>query len=492
MANSDNFSKWRRRLWPVHSYELWKLLPLLLMKLCVSFNYTILFSAKDTLVVTAKGSGAEVIPILKGSVVLIVAFLATLLYSRASDFFSRKGLFFATMAPFLFFFALYGEVLYPYRDALTPNQSADALLKIFGESHWHWVAVYRNWMHSLFFIMAEMWGGMVIAVLFWGFANQINKLHEAKRFYALLSVGGHIGTIMAGQMVWYYSCQAGDGDYALTIRYLMSVVTIVSFLILATYWFLQRRCDGFEESSKKAKKAKIGFKESLTVLTRCQNLKFIAVMVIGYGISVNMVEVTWKAIMKTQYPNPNDYQAMMGAVTGSVGAVSFLLALFVSGNTMRVFGWRFAALATPVVLAAGTALFYFFYAAHTLLPKETLWFGISPLLLLVIVGAIHNVSCKAMKYCLFDPTREMAYLSLDDDVKVKGKAAVDVVGARLGKSGSSWIQTFMIELMGTGSILSITHCLAPCVMIAIGFWIYSVRSLGKSVEPRQPTTLVEA
>ncbi|NGX35407.1 MAG: ADP,ATP carrier protein 1, partial [Candidatus Anoxychlamydiales bacterium] len=53
------FGKVRSLLWPIHNFELKKLLPMLLMFFGISFNYTILRDMKDTLVITAGGSGAE-------------------------------------------------------------------------------------------------------------------------------------------------------------------------------------------------------------------------------------------------------------------------------------------------------------------------------------------------------------------------------------------------------------------------------------------------
>lgn len=43
--------------------------------------------------------------------------------------------------------------------------------------------------------------------------------------------------------------------------------------------------------------------------------------VVAYGISINLVEVTWKSKIKAQFPNPNDYSAFMGDFSTATGAV---------------------------------------------------------------------------------------------------------------------------------------------------------------------------
>ncbi len=61
----DGFSKWRAFFWPIHSHELKKLTPMLLIFFLISFAYNILRNLKDTLIVTATASGAEAIPFIK-------------------------------------------------------------------------------------------------------------------------------------------------------------------------------------------------------------------------------------------------------------------------------------------------------------------------------------------------------------------------------------------------------------------------------------------
>jgi AAA family ATP:ADP antiporter len=47
--------------------------------------------------------------------------------------------------------------------------------------------------------------------------------------------------------------------------------------------------------------------------------------VVAYGISINLVEVTWKSKIKAQFPNPNDYSAFMGDFSTATGAGEFWL-----------------------------------------------------------------------------------------------------------------------------------------------------------------------
>jgi AAA family ATP:ADP antiporter len=39
--------------------------------------------------------------------------------------------------------------------------------------------VLRNWSYCLFYVMAELWGSVVVSVLFWGFANQVGGAGRA-------------------------------------------------------------------------------------------------------------------------------------------------------------------------------------------------------------------------------------------------------------------------------------------------------------------------
>ena len=236
-------------------------------------------------------------------------------------------------------------------------------------------------------------------------------------------------------------------------------------------------------------KTKLTLGKSIRHIFSSKYLLSIAVLVIGCALTINMVEVTWKAHLKKLYPETADYLAFTSKVTTIVGIVALITVLFLSGNCLRRFGWRFSAQISPIVIGATGAIFFAFsYFKDAVEPIATL-FGTAPLIILVLMGAFQNIVGKVVKYSFFDSTKEMAYIPLDQESKVKGKAAIDMVGSRLGKSSSSWLQVSMMDLLGTGSILMITPYLIPIVLGVSFYWSYSVRYLSRELDKKENALL---
>ncbi|KMZ64918.1 hypothetical protein ZOSMA_344G00080 [Zostera marina] len=69
-------------------------------------------------------------------------------------------------------FGAIGLVLYPLSSTIHPTALADKLLAALGPSFLGPVAILRIWSFCLFYVMAELWGSVVVSVLLWSFANQ--------------------------------------------------------------------------------------------------------------------------------------------------------------------------------------------------------------------------------------------------------------------------------------------------------------------------------
>ncbi len=214
--------------------------------------------------------------------------------------------------------------------------------------------------------------------------------------------------------------------------------------------------------------------ESFAFLAASPYIRDMALLVVAYGISINLVEVTWKSKIKAQFPNPNDYSAFMGNFSTATGIVTFAM-MILAKQIFSKFGWGVAALITPTMLLLTGMIFFALVLGSDALAPWLASYGLTPLYAAVLVGAAQNIFSKSSKYSLFDPCKEMAYIPLDDEVKVKGKAAIDVICNPLGKSGGALIQQFMI--IGFGSLAASTPYLG-CILLAIVLiWFKAAASL---------------
>ena len=490
MASGTEFGKWRARLWPIYRYELKKLIPMVVMFYLILFNYTILRDTKDTLVVTGAGSGAEIIPFLKLWVNVPFAIIFAITYAKLSNIFKRETLFYLVISTFLVFFIFFSLVLYPARHYLHLVELADYLQSVLPPDFKGLIAVLRNWTFTLFYVMSELWGSVCLSLLFWGFANQITKVSESKRFYALFGTMGNLALPTAGLFVYLASRVRSNlpesaDPWGYSLNLLTLVFSISAVLIMVTHWWINRyvltdprffEADASHQSPKD--KLSLSLRESFRHIINSRYLLCIALLVISYGLCINMVEVTWKNQLRLQFPDPNQYNQFMGLFSTCTGVLTILMMLFITNNILRRFGWTTAALCTPIVLLITGSLFFAFVLFRDAIPASFfVAIGMTPLLLTVLLGALQNILSKSTKYSLFDPTKEMSYIPLNPEEKVKGKAAVDIIGNPTGKSTGSIIQQFLMVTMG--SLAAIAPYVAVIVLFFFAIWIMAARSLGR-------------
>lgn len=489
-----NFSKLRALFWPIHGYELKKFLPMGMMMFAALFNYTIVRDIKDALVV--KAAGAETISFIKFWVVLPLAVLFVMLYTKASNRLNKEQLFTYTILPFIIFFASFGFILYPARDCLLPDQiTVNSLIDAAPAFRW-FIMMYAKWIYVLFYAFAELWGSVVIALLFWQFANQITRVFEAKRYYAMFGLIGNFGLILSGQTlkgltIYGESLVGSNGNpFDITLQYIMGAFTFFGLIFIYLYYWtnknvlsdsrLYNKVD-LQDIKPKKNKPKLTLAESFKMIANSKYLLLIFTLIMSYGIAINLVEVTWKKQLGKAFTSMNEYTAFMGDFSTYTGIITIVLML-VGTNIVRKFGWLTAAIITPVMLLITSSIFFGSILFTDTMVGLTSMFLTTPLLLAVFVGALQNILTKASKYSLFDSTKEMAYIPLSDDMKVKGKAAVDVIGGRFGKSGGSIIQQLLLMSIAAGVPNGqevISPYLFGFVLIIIALWIIAICKLNK-------------
>jgi AAA family ATP:ADP antiporter len=423
---------------------------LFLLKFFIILALTLTRDCKDTLVVTQ--CGAEAIAFLKIYGVLPAATAFIALYSQLSNVLSKKTLFYVSCIPFFTFFGLFDLFIYPNAAYLHPSlETVQALIPGGAKAGGMAVlaSIATHWTSALFYVMAEIYSSVSVGLLFWQFANDVVSVDQAKRFYPLFAQMSGMAPVLAGQYVVRYASTAanfGDSMHRVTALLMFAGVMICVFYQLSTSYIERTEAvavpsdpddDGIVKHKKKKPKMSMG--ESAKFLASSQYLRLIAMLVLGYGLSINFTEIMWKSLVKKQYPDPLDYQRFMGNFSSAVG-LSTCIVIFFGVHVIRLLGWRVGAIATPTIMALLAAPFF----ACILLGLD------SParLSVAVIFGTVQSLLSKTSKYALFDPTTQMAYIPLDEESKVKGKAAIDVLGSRIGKSGGSLIQQGLVMIFG--------------------------------------------
>lgn len=329
--------------------------------------------------------------------------------------------------------------------------------------------------------MAEIYSSVSIGLLFWQFANDVVEVDQAKRFYPLFAQMSGLAPVLAGQYVVRYASKApsfASSMHRLTAAVIVAGVMICTFYHLSSS-FVERTegtgslspvADGDEATSetpaKKKAKPKMSMLESAKFLASSQYLRLIATLVLGYGLSINFTEIMWKSLVKKQYPNPLDYQRFMGNFSSIVG-LSTCIVIFFGVHVIRILGWKVGAIATPAIMAVLAAPFF----TCILLGLDSP----SRLSVAVMFGTIQSLLSKTSKYALFDPTTQMAYIPLDEESKIKGKAAIDVLGSRIGKSGGSLIQQGLVFVFG--NIINASPIVAVIYYTVLLTWIGAANKL---------------
>ncbi len=490
-TSSQGFGKFRSLFCPVHASELKLFLPLVLIFFFICFNYNVLRPAKDSLVITAPSSGAEILPFIKLWVILPMALLMTLLFTRLTNSFNREKVFYIMMSIFLGFFVVFSCVLYPLKDFLHPHDFADKMEAILPLGCKGFVALLRNWTYTAFYVMAELWGTTIMTVLFWGFANEILNVHTAKRFYVLILVGGNLSAIGAGSLSsfisnsginWGLLNSSDPWQYSLIV--LTAVIILNGALILGIFRWLNKNILTHQDFSHNLSSLsdkpdfKMSLRKNFSYLAKSKYLLCIATIVVAYNVCINLTEVTWKDQLLQICPHPNDFNAYMGKVTMWIGIVATFVAI-ISATVIRKWSWTANALVPPVILlVAGIGFFSFLLFKNTtfgLIISGLL--GSTPQMIGVFFGSLQHCFSRASKYTIFDATKELAFIPLNKESKLKGKAAIDGVGSRLGKSGAAFMYQALLIFFGTVS--STIPYVGVIFLLAIGGWMVAVVALGK-------------
>jgi ATP:ADP antiporter, AAA family len=486
--------------WPIKKEELGKFVPLSLILFLTIFCYNTLKALKDSLIVPS--IGAEALSFIKFYFVVPSAVLVVVLYINLSNKLRFNQIYFYIASFYVCFFMLFGFVLYPYQDYFHPDINTVSNLinreinffslkiKMF---HFKWfIMLYGKWLYVVFYVLAELWSSTMTFLLFWQFSNRIIITSQAKRLYPMINLFGSSGNVASGVTIKSLSVFQGifGAEFKLlfSLQFLLTVMSFAAILVLIVFKYINEQVikdskidDKITSKETAALNKKSSFGESLQVIFSSKYLGHIVILVLSYGIAINLLEGPWKAKVKELYPDAESYLHFMGHVNQWNGTVAIILSLL-GAFIMKKYSWFSAAVITPILIfITGIGFFTMVVFENSFYVFLSTFFtlSVSPLFLAVLLGAMQNVLSKASKYSLFDSTKEMTFIPIEEELRSKGKAAVDVVGSRFAKSGGALIQSLLFIFFPAATYVSISPFLMFIFAIVAIIWVINLKALNK-------------
>ncbi|MFU7503409.1 MAG: Npt1/Npt2 family nucleotide transporter, partial [Candidatus Tisiphia sp.] len=299
-------------------------------------------------------------------------------------------------------------------------EHASILIKSYPNLKW-FILLLSNWSFSLFYIIAELWPGVMFALLFWQFVNNITSVEQSKRFYPLFGLLAQTGIYISGKFLEnlayfnQYLIRNFDLKHTnteLSVQIILVCVLVLGIIAVATFWMLNHKIlakDQVEQLKFSVKKQSITLVESFKMIIASRYIRLIATLLICYGIAINLVEGPWKASAAKIYKTPTEFAAFVGNYLSITGIFTILFVILGS-NIVRRLGWFTAAIITPIMVFVTGMLFFAVSDFDGFAALIVVSFMLTdPSLIAITMGLINNVLSKSSKYTLFDSTKEMSY-----------------------------------------------------------------------------------
>lgn len=412
---------------------------LALILLLLTLSYHLLRNMKDTLVVMEPGMGVYLIPFLKLYLLLPSSLLIAWTLSRLCKRFTPRSIFNALAVILNIYLLCFVFYLYPNKESLDPLQSTSGSVA-------HSYPAIRYWSISLFFLLADIWGNILIVALFWAFVHRITPNREAGKNYPFLLIFANLSSLLVGFVNLFLILPS-----SLTWnKYLQSVALLIvlfTLIALVFYNFLYVKFHPPKASSEYSLQAQQNSTPRHILTSR--SVWPLGIATLAFFITSGMMELVWMDALKRDTPDPIAFNETLNLVTACVGSGCLLIGFLMSTQFFKGLHWSVSALLTPSIL------FLFAFVIFLSLMFEYPLKAANSTSIVILCGAAYCCFSRICKFTFFDFSKEMAIREIDKDLQVPAKLYIDGFGPNLGKGLEAvYIQMALLTL-GDSSIISL-------------------------------------
>jgi len=437
----------------------------------LNLNYTILKSARRTLAIADLGGSAISIPFFELFGTLPAALLMTFILTKILKRFSLQKVFSVAMFFFTGFFFLFSAIYYP---------------KLVELQHYSWAPYLMKGSSMLFYVMGELWKPTLIQILFLGFINLNLSMDEAKSMYPSLMLGASLGAVVAGPLTVFCNSKilwgmapvaASHWNHSLIL--MMISVLLIGIITMMLFQSLNNLFPNQEKPFEKEKE-QFSLREAISFFFQSGPLRLMGWIVFADYIAYSLAEVLFLEVLKQKFPLPTDYCTYMGYLSLWHSILTVLSALILAPMVLKKTKWITSAIILPFGLLIIEGIFFFFIVGKDLTLSLFHMDTETYLTVVVAIGSILYCSCRAIKYTLFDPCKELAFIQMPKSSRMKGKIIIDGLCSKFGRGASSATALYLTAISGSllaSAPLSSVVALSVCISL-----IFATSRLGSELD----------
>ncbi len=461
-------------------YGFKKFLPAIAIQFCLAFSFIILQDLK--VAVAIQHGGQKLLETVQTWAGIPMSIILVYLYIGVTNRYERRKHLGIFILPIVAYFLIYGFYFYTHPASLHINTARMIALQTMYPGFDKLILMYGYWSTSLFYILSDVWAGFIVGVLYWQYMNDTTTIKQAKTFYPALGLFVSFGMVLSKTVTLTVQ---GSSLYANNaIQLFVSFVAFAGISAVVIHYFICKNVISKDKHPTNVQNVKLTmttFKYFGHIFTS-KYLGLIALSVFAFGSILHLLTILHQTYSYNMQElgklNPESYTMLVNKITIISTSFGFLFsvgAMILSIYLLKNHGWFKAALVTPIMtILTAFVLMYVTYDESLSKEFSPVSYGLVFVLMMMV---------KQIKSFFFKPIKEMAYIPLKQEMKVKGKAFIDLFVERFAFVFGSMVFAVSNFINPVGyNIESIIYKVALLIIILSLVYLVAIWALAPKFE----------
>jgi len=280
----------------------------------------------------------------------------------------------------------------------------------------------QEWVSVAFYLTGLVLGILLISQ-FWTLANILYDPRQAKRMFGFIGGGAPLGGTAGGTLAYYAPVIGTYNLLLISAAVLLACAAVASIII-------GRTKPAETVSAEAVEKKGVGAAEALRLLRGSRHLQIIALVISFAAIGAAIIEQQLNMATEATKgrADVDAITAFLGLIGIWMSAISFFVQVWLTSRIHRFLGIGFALLILPIGLGA---------TATVMLLNAALW-----------APAMARILDQSLRYTVDKTTREILFLPLSSDIKMRAKPFVDVTVDRMAKATAALLLLVLVQPWG--------------------------------------------